>query len=157
MRKEARRILALLLVMAMTAVAVAACADSESPPPAEAVNAPSGAAATNLEERDDEDQPYSSEGMLEIEPTTDAQPLVGSWLWMNMPYYVFDADGSGTMSGTGDILWTAENGVISICTTPALCGNRCLAPAEWYYEIDGNRLTLSSTIIPDMVFEYTRG
>ena len=83
------------------------------------------------------------------------QTLIGTWLWMDSPYYVFEEDRRGTMSGM-DILWTTNQGVLTVCTTPELCGNTCLAPQEWYYVVEGNRLTLTSRLLQDMTFTYTR-
>ena len=84
-----------------------------------------------------------------------AGSLEGTWLWMGSPYYEFEAGGRGTMSGS-NIRWSTSRGVLSICSTPDICGNTCHAPMEWYYVLAGNELTLTSTIIDDMVFEYTR-
>ena len=91
------------------------------------------------------------------EPTPTQEPLtlVGTWLWMGSPYYVFEPGGRGTMAGV-DIRWTARNGILSICNTPDLCGNTCIAPAEWRYVLSGNQLTLTSTLIDTLTFTYTR-
>ena len=92
------------------------------------------------------------------EITTTAAPaagLVGNWDWMGMPYYTFNADGTGQMSGM-PIRWTSARGVLSICNTPAICGSTCIAPAEWNYTITGNTLRLVSTLLPDLAFDYTR-
>ena len=85
----------------------------------------------------------------------EGSPLIGTWLCMGSTYYVFDADGRGTMAGSG-INWSARNGVLSICNTPILCRNRCPAPAQWRYTLDGDNLTLTSTVVPGMTFDYTR-
>ena len=87
-------------------------------------------------------------------PLTD-HALVGTWYWMESPYYVFEADGSGTMVGQ-DINWLAENGVLAICITPDLCRGNCNAPAEWYYVLDRDQLDLTSRVVPDTTFTYTR-
>jgi hypothetical protein len=92
---------------------------------------------------------------------TAGQTLVGEWIWSwEGPYYVFEADGRGTMAGA-PMRWSTNNGVLSICTTPELCGNNCTAPSEWFYVIDGDELTLLSTLIvfyiEDLSFTYTRG
>lgn len=84
-----------------------------------------------------------------------AQTLVGTWLWNNQPYYVFNAGGTGTMAGSA-IRWWTGNGVLSICNTPAMCGNNCPAPMDWRYSFSGNQLTLTSTTIANMSFTYTR-
>lgn len=90
------------------------------------------------------------------EPEVQAsQTLEGTWLWMGSPYYVFEAGGRGTMVGS-DILWSTSGGVLSICSTPDICGSTCIAPSDWYYELAGNELTLTSTISSDMTFVYTR-
>ncbi|MCL2401000.1 MAG: copper amine oxidase N-terminal domain-containing protein, partial [Oscillospiraceae bacterium] len=90
---------------------------------------------------------------------TAGQTLVGEWNWIG-PYYVFEADGRGTVGGA-PIRWSTSNGVLSICTTPDFCGNNCTAPAEWFYIIEGDELTLISTwisvYIDEMSFTYTRG
>jgi len=82
--------------------------------------------------------------------------LVGTWMWMESLFYIFNADGSGTMV-TSPILWSASNGVLSICTTPNLCGGTCRSPSLWDYTLAGNRLTLVSLQMPDLYFVYTRG
>jgi len=83
------------------------------------------------------------------------ETLEGTWLWAGMVYYVFEFGGSGTMSGL-DINWSARAGILSICSTPGLCGNNCLAPTEWYYEITGDQLTLTSLLLDNMLYTYTR-
>ena len=88
-------------------------------------------------------------------PATD-QSLVGTWIWLGTPFYVFYANGEGTMVDS-PINWTASNGILSICVTPSACGDNCPLPMSWYYEISGNELTLTSTSIPDMTYTYTRG
>lgn len=91
-------------------------------------------------------------------PAPQQQNLTGTWNWLGSPYYVFNADGRGTMYGM-DILWAASNGILSICITPGLCGTigACFAPSEWYYTLSGNQLTLTSRLLPDITFTYTRG
>ena len=83
------------------------------------------------------------------------QSLVGTWFWQSSPFYVFESGGRGTMIGM-DIRWTASNGVLSICITPDFCGSSCIAPAEWNYVLSGNQLTLTSRLIPDLVYTYIR-
>jgi len=106
----------------------------------------------------------ASEGELASEQEPEAEPepdevtasaLEGTWLWMHAPYYVFNANGHGTMVGN-DIRWAARNGVLSICNTPDECGNTCLAPMEWNYIISGDQLTLSSLLVPGMEYTYVR-
>lgn len=115
--------------------------------------------AEEVEASEEAEEPEESEESEESapEPVLEqaATALVGTWLWMGTPYYVLEADGQGTMASL-DINWTANDGVLAICNTPALCGGNCSLPAEWYYEIDGNELNLTSTIIPDMSYTYTR-
>ena len=90
-----------------------------------------------------------------IQEMPESQDLVDTWLWRGSPYYVFEADGSGIMAGAS-ISWIASGGVLSICSTPEVCGISCPAPAEWYYTIDGNQLTLTSRIFAIMTYTYTR-
>ena len=97
---------------------------------------------------------FDAEQMPVQQPPVE-QILVGTWIWSGIPYYVFEADGRGTMSGM-DIRWTTNRGILTVCTTPELCGNTCLAPQEWYYVVEGNRLTLTSRLLQDMTFTYTR-
>ena len=101
------------------------------------------------------DEPEELEEEPEEAPAADAQTLAGSWAWMGSVYYVFEAGGGGTMLGE-DIRWTTSRGILSICTTPGLCGSSCVAPMEWYYELNGNNLNLTSTIFPEMSYDYTR-
>ena len=103
----------------------------------------------------EEPEPQPAE---EPEPEAEQEPaptLIGTWLWMGMPYYVFESGGHGTMAGM-DIRWSADRGVLTICATPEICGDACPAPHEWHYVIDGNQLTLTSRQIADMYFTYTR-
>jgi len=88
------------------------------------------------------------------EPTI-SQALVGSWNWSTFrPFYVFEADGSGMMVET-PINWVTSNGLLFVCVTPDVCGDRCIAPDEWYYVVDGDTLTLTSRTLP-MTYVYTR-
>jgi len=84
-----------------------------------------------------------------------AQTLVGEWTVYGAPFYVFNADGTGLFLGS-ELNWWASNGVISICITPDLCRGTCIAPAEWYYIITGNRLDLRSRLLPDIYSHFTR-
>jgi|GEM_PF-2289024 len=88
-------------------------------------------------------------------PSATQASLVGTWLWLGSPYYVFETGGRGTMSGMA-ILWSTSNGVLRICSTPDLCGSTCIAPAEWNYVLTGNQLTLTSRVIDSLTFTYTR-
>ena len=108
----------------------------------------------------------------EPEPTPTpvvAAGLAGEWVWVDLlpfvdePYYILNANGTGYMGGEAfglqmEILWGASGGIFSVCTTPDLCGtiSNCPAPLDWYYELDGNALTLTSTTIPGMYYEYVR-
>ncbi|MCL2619799.1 MAG: copper amine oxidase N-terminal domain-containing protein [Defluviitaleaceae bacterium] len=90
-------------------------------------------------------------------PTSTAgisQALVGTWMWMNIEYYVFNADGSGLMSNSA-ISWNTNNSVLYICTTPDFCGDICRAPSRWTYNITGNQMVLQS-VTSDLQFTYTR-
>jgi len=90
------------------------------------------------------------------EPAQQASSLVGAWDWIGMPYYVLYEDGTGTMAGM-PILWSARDGILSVCVTPETCGNTCIAPADWYYVITGNELVLTSTLMAELTFTYIRG
>lgn len=108
---------------------------------------------------EDGDVTYEEEAVEEEPETNDAPDaeyaLVGTWTWMGSPYYVLEADGQGTMVEM-PIRWWSLNGVFSFCSTPSLCGTTCIAPTEWYYELEGDELLLTSTLIPDMSFTYNR-
>jgi len=77
--------------------------------------------------------------------------LVGTWDWMGNPYYVFNADGTGTMSGT-TINWGVRGNAVYICSTTALCRGRCSAPTRWTFSIEDDTLTLTGLA----TFTYTR-
>jgi len=81
--------------------------------------------------------------------------LAGAWLWLGNAFYVFEADGSGLMTSQA-INWEANNGVLGICITPERCTDGCTAPVEWYYVVDGDELALTSRLMPDMSYTYTR-
>jgi len=87
-----------------------------------------------------------------------AAHLVGIWDWASTdtttPYYEFNANGTGTRMAL-PIRWATSNNVLSICTTPELCGTICIAPTEWHYSISGNELTLTSTISNNVYFVYS--
>ncbi|MCL2223455.1 MAG: hypothetical protein FWB96_00635 [Defluviitaleaceae bacterium] len=88
--------------------------------------------------------------------------LPGEWDWLGVPYYIFDTDGFGARN-TGETWqifqwWRGDGGVIFMCETPDTCNDRCLEPVGWYYQIDGDTLTLAHILMPqDWVFTYTRG
>ena len=107
-----------------------------------------------------EDEGFTEDEVTEevvVEVTTAAN-LAGTWDYMGVPYYVLNADGTGTMFGM-DILWATADGIFAVCATPALCGtiSECLGSADWYYTLAGNRLTLESTMFEGMIYTYTRG
>lgn len=86
--------------------------------------------------------------------------LVGTWYWMDIPYYQFNDDGTGAIVVAGfetTLNWSTANGVLYICSTTDVCLGNCLAPDEWIYLLDGDTLILVSNQIADLVFEYTRG
>ena len=103
-----------------------------------------------VEPEETEEEPEEAE-----EAPADAQTLAGSWAWMGSVYYVFEAGGGGTMLGES-IRWTTSRGILAVCTTPDICGSTCIAPMEWYYELNGNNLNLTSTLFPEMSYDYTR-
>ena len=85
--------------------------------------------------------------------------LHGYWNWLGQPYYIFNADGTGTMGSdvlTFNIQWNAYNGILYICNTVILCRGNCLSPTRWNYTVDGDSLTLVSAGITNMTFTYTR-
>ena len=85
------------------------------------------------------------------------ETLIGEWNWLGSLYYTFQAGGRGIRFGA-EIMWSSRNGVLTICSTPAMCGsvNACSAPEEWNYTISGNELTLTSRQVAGMTFTYTR-
>jgi len=89
------------------------------------------------------------------EPTAAEEAFIGTWLFMGSPYYVFEPGGRGLIYGM-DMRWSTDQGILSICTSPDLCGDNCPSPDEWSYVIDGNRLVLSSYPEEGMSFTYIR-
>jgi len=104
------------------------------------------------------------------------QTLVGEWQLLGFTQFIFEADGRGTM-GSGDlylgeelgldtdfdvgletdILWWTIDNVLIICSTPEICDfMSCMAPTEWYYVLDGDLLTLTSTMMTEFTIEYIR-
>jgi len=79
------------------------------------------------------------------EPTTAPSPpiIYGEWLWLEEVYYVFNEDGSG-MRGTRAIVWATDNSVLTICSTPELCGDVCIEPETWSYVLTTTRLTITN-------------
>ena len=142
-----KKVLVLALIM-LVSLSFAGCnggttAPAEAPPEAAPVAAAPEAPVT----------PAAPVEPVAEEATADS--LAGRWYWMGSLYYELAYDGEGTMAGS-DIRWTAADGILAICNTPDTCGTTCIAPAEWYYVIEGNELTLTSTIIEGMTFTYTR-
>ena len=86
-----------------------------------------------------------------------AGTLVGEWNWMGTLYYTFNDDGTGLMAGM-PILWTANNGILRVCSTPDICESMdaCIASMDWDYTISGNEFTISSRTVDGMVYTYTR-
>jgi len=146
--------LAKIAAIALSVILLAACGSSESSNNYDDNTSSPG--TTNNEPAYRPDDGLNNEHTYEPAEATNEHPLVGTWAWLGTPYYVFNADGTGTQTPEMPLLWAAENGVLSICITPDLCGSTCIASLDWYYVIDGNQLTLTSTIIPDMTYTYTR-
>jgi len=144
-----KKILVLMLIIAMATFTFVGCGGNDTPPPAPPAPPISDEPNNGLY-----DEPGDEPG---DEPAGADFTFVGTWLWMGMEYYVFNADGTGTMADEA-ILWTAENGVLSICVTPDACNSlaACPAPMEWGYEFDGTELHLQSLLIDEMAFTYTR-
>jgi len=90
--------------------------------------------------------------------TVAAEDLIGSWSWLGSTYYVFNADGTGTMGNLPamSINWTANDDILSICNTPFMCRIGCAAPARWSYAIAGDTLELVGVPLAMMSFTYTR-
>jgi|GEM_PF-5082791 len=168
MRKSKNFALILVLVLSMV-LTLSACGADAAPPEANlpaAGAAPSTAYAGEAEaetepEQETEPEPESEpelepEPEPELETLSDISDIIGIWYWSGSPYYTFEENGLGTMAGL-DIHWTIRENILSICNTPSTCGAVCPAPLEWYYEVDGDMLTLTSAQIAGMSFEYTRG
>jgi len=141
-----KKVLVLVLMMVMS-LSLIGCNDAPTPQEAPAAATPAA--------------PTPAPAATPAEPAAPAvdaatdNPLAGRWYWMGTLYYALDYDGEGTMAGAA-IRWTSADGILAICTTPDSCGTTCLAPMEWYYVLEGAELTLTSTIIDNMVFTYTR-
>ena len=78
--------------------------------------------------------------------------LVGDWDWEGSLFYTFNEDGTGRMFGS-NIRWSTSGNTLAICATPGMCGDRCVAPAEWTYTLRGDDLTLRGS---GMTYHYTR-
>jgi len=101
--------------------------------------------------------------VLGITAQPPVQPsLVGTWNWLGVPFYRFDNGGRGVVLPgdplEADIRWWTRSGVLGICITPDFCGNTCIAPVEWYYVFagNGNQLILTSRLMPEVSYLYTR-
>jgi len=97
------------------------------------------------------------------EPTTTPPPpiIYGEWLWLGEVHYVFREDGSG-LRGQRDIVWAAEDGVLTICSTPEFCEiaehgslEACIEPETWSYVLTANTLTITN-LLTDVQFTYVR-
>jgi len=64
---------------------------------------------------------------------------------MNMPYYVFEADGQGRTLGMS-LHCRQSQGILSIWNS-----------SNWYYEIYENEFRLTSTLVGGITYTYTRG
>jgi len=89
-------------------------------------------------------------------PAPAQHPLVGTWFWMGLPYYIFDADGGGWMFIFGEIRWWTDNGVLSICIFPEYCGPECVEPWDWYYVLNGNNMILTNPLDSTESYLYIR-
>ncbi|MCL2364974.1 MAG: hypothetical protein FWC71_09980 [Defluviitaleaceae bacterium] len=82
------------------------------------------------------------------EALTITDALIGTWYWLDIAWYILNADGTGTMNGA-DIAWGTYGGVLFVCTTPFSCLTieACWAPAQWYYEFVDGQLRLTSRVL----------
>jgi len=80
--------------------------------------------------------------------------LVGSWYMYGNRFYTFEYNGHGLLLDA-PLMWSTYNGRLFVCTTPTICGESCLFPTQWYYNISGETLTLTSTVL-DLSLTYTR-
>jgi len=90
--------------------------------------------------------------------STNPEDIVGIWAYNDVPILDLRADGTGTLHAFGFIGWTVENGILFICITPhsPLCQDECWLPEEWYFEINGDELTLFGITEPGAVHVFTR-
>ncbi|MCL2349943.1 MAG: hypothetical protein FWC67_00540 [Defluviitaleaceae bacterium] len=160
-----------VLMLCIALFVVAACGNNNEQDTTTTTTAPATTAATEAEpaadnnaaeenaddidavaDEDEDDEPAP----IERAPSA-AQGLEGSWYFLGMPYYVFEANGRGTMADL-PIYWQTSAGILSICSTPSVCGSiaGCVAPSRWEYTISGNNLSLDSMDVPGMNFDYTR-
>lgn len=93
-----------------------------------------------------------------VVPQAADDALIGEWVGVGGSFYLFYADGTGVVSTATEqeINWRTSGGILFICTKPEYCAGNCISPTEWYYEIAGDTLTLTSTLLGDWSFEYTR-
>jgi len=87
--------------------------------------------------------------------------IVGEWNFVGSLYYTFNEDGTGLLAGVGAIRWSAENGILTICLSPAVCDllDECSLPQHWDYEVTGNRLRLTGrtgNLLAGQTFTYRR-
>ena len=98
-----------------------------------------------------ENEPNNN-GETSVVETEDS--IVGTWYVEGMSYYVFNADGTGTMMDM-PIVWTTNDGVLTLCATHEMCeDDACLAPVDLTYELSGDELTVE---IEGISITYTRG
>jgi|GEM_PF-4064667 len=72
-------------------------------------------------------------GATPTAPTTPADPdgLLGMWRLWGTEYYIFNADGTGSMMDLPIRWWSHEAGVLSVCVKPSLCGTwPCAVPDD---------------------------
>jgi len=85
--------------------------------------------------------------------------LPGEWYWLGVPYYIFDEDGTGARNNGAawqELDWWIRDGVLFVCDSPDSCRGNCAEPSKWYYQFDGDELTLTYTLSDEWVFTYTR-
>ena len=78
--------------------------------------------------------------------------LVGEWKCniTNTWHYTFNADGTGLQYPDNAFTWSASQNIVTIT---AASDN---IPLEWAWDISGNKLTLSSIILPGVEFSYIK-
>ncbi|MCL2420444.1 MAG: hypothetical protein FWD03_01175 [Defluviitaleaceae bacterium] len=143
-----------VFVMICMVVGLAGCAGNGST----GVDSQPEQTQENMAEDEDTEVPSGQEESTADGSATaqsDVAAFVGTWNWMNTPYYTFEAGGQGRMAGI-DITWFVRDGLLAICNTPQVCGNDCLFPTEWYYEFDGDELTLTNNLDASLSYTYTR-
>lgn len=134
-------------------VGLVACGQDDTGPVAVEVAPPTPAPTPEPVEVDLEPEP-----MEEAPAAQDHHPLVGEWFFYGYdeyPFYVFGAGGMGYMV-EDEIRWLVRDHILAICFTPDACYDGCYYPAEWLFELEYDVLTLTSTLEPDISFEYNR-